>query len=132
MYYQQDWLMRQIEMTVDFVIRLVFKSSAEEFSLLEEADKASSGRLWEELEALLAAGQLGDAEDLLYANFERDNLNYLRLALHFYSELNTLEDEVLEAADFTREEIEEGLEELLRRWGVARPWGEKRTDETTV
>ena len=75
----------------------------------------------------MAAGQLGQAEDLLYANFDRENLNYLRLGLNFYETLNAMEDETLEAANFSRAEVEEGLQELMRRWGIHIPEPDEET-----
>ena len=41
------------------------------------------------------------------------------MGLNFYERLNDLPDAVLEANDFSREEVYEGLEDLLETFGIA-------------
>lgn len=42
----------------------------------------------------------------------------LKLALWFYTQLRALSDETLEKADFSREEIDEGLEGVLKMYNI--------------
>ena len=42
----------------------------------------------------------------------------LKLALWFYTQLRALSDEALEKADFSREDIDEGLEGVLKMYNI--------------
>ena len=93
MFIQQDWLMRQIEMMVSTVLRLAG---------LELSQESAQG---EELRQHLKPGD----KDALAA------------ALGFYQQANALTDAELEAQDFTREELMEGLEQAVKRYGLCFP-----------
>ena len=41
------------------------------------------------------------------------DMEYMRLAIDFYSKLNDLSDDELEACDFSREEIDDGLQVVI-------------------
>jgi hypothetical protein len=49
---------------------------------------------------------------------DKNDKRYLELALDFYKRLNDLDDDALEAGGFTREEINEGLGDVLEAFGV--------------
>ena len=44
--------------------------------------------------------------------------NILRVGIDFYTNLNRLEDKVLEAHNYSREEIEQGLHDLSSEYGI--------------
>ena len=64
-------------------------------------------------------GDIGGAEDLLFAESDPDDRRYLELAVDFYARLNDLTDAQLEAAGFGRDELEEGLRDMAGRFGVS-------------
>ena len=76
---------------------------------------SSSRRLLEKVNA----GDIGGAEDLLFAESDPDDRRYLELAVDFYARLNDLTDAQLEAAGFGRDELEEGLRDMAGRFGVS-------------
>lgn len=48
----------------------------------------------------------------------KSNIEYLRVGIDFYTNLNRLEDRVLEAHNYSREEIEQGLHDLSAEYGI--------------
>ncbi len=67
---------------------------------------------------LLEQGKINEAENLLFENLDTDNKRYMELALDFYERLNNFEDDFLEENNFSREEIEEGLKEIFKKFKV--------------
>lgn len=115
---EKDWFMRQIEMTVQFVAKLVFHKNDIEYEIPDPQQLSGSDRLSLELRELVASGKIGQAEDLLFERMDTGDKRFLELALDFYKRLNDLDDEKLEAGGFTREEINEGLGDVLAAFGV--------------
>lgn len=115
---EKDWFMRQIEMTVQFVAKLVFHKNDIEYEIPDPQQLSGSDRLSLELKELVASGKIGQAEDLLFERMDTGDKRFLELALDFYKRLNDLNDEKLEAGGFTREEINEGLGDVLAAFGV--------------
>ena len=50
--------------------------------------------------------------------FDLDNDEYLILAIDYYHRLNAFDDDVLEEADFERDEVRDGLMEFMRKCGI--------------
>lgn len=117
----QDWLMRQIQVLAVSAAQLLFGRGSIEYKLDDENNLSVTDQLHKRLVALLAAHRLGEAEDLLFEQLDFTNRTYLVLAVDFYERLNALTDEELNAADFPRIEIDSGLYEVLRRFGIYLP-----------
>lgn len=112
--------MRQIEMAIQFVLKLLFSKQQLDDEFILEA-RADSGELLAALKRMTQNGALGEAEDLLFDNLEPGNLNSLRVALVFYSELNACSDDFLEQHDFSRAEVASGLRDAAAVFGVDAP-----------
>ena len=121
MFIQQDWLMRQIEMMVSTVLRLAGLELSQESAQGEELRQSGSDWLEQELTSLLNQGRVGEAEDLLFEHLKPGDKDALAAALGFYQQANALTDAELEAQDFTREELMEGLEQAVTRYGLCFP-----------
>lgn len=124
MFIQQDWLMRQIEMMVSTVAKVVFGKDSQESALSLEQER--SVELSRKLTALLHKGQLGKAEDLLFFQLKSGDKAALASAIDFYRQANALTDEELEAQDFTRSELLDGFREAVEQYGLYVPgvWDE--------
>jgi len=116
---EQDWLMRQIQMLVQFISNLIFNNAPMSYEM-NEAQTSEIGALYNQLEALLLTGNICDAENTLHNSFGESE-DFLRLAMWFYSEINKKTDEELKASNFSREEIYEGLRDVVCKRGISLP-----------
>lgn len=121
MFMQQDWLMRQIEMMAAAIAHMLFGKGSVEYDLKEELWQERSAELKDRLTEQLKEGQLGKAEDLLFAELDETDRGILAVAIDFYQQANTMSDEDLEAQGFTRPELWEGLGEVVERYGLHLP-----------
>ena len=120
MYYQEDWLMRQIEAMVSAIISVIFHTSPKSERIETEiriSDAVDLGQR-DTIIAFLQKGEICEAENWLYENMNEDDISWLNTAVYFYSEINKLSDEYLAAHDFSREEIESGLSEVCGLYGL--------------
>ncbi len=118
--YHRDWLMRQIEMiaaTLGYVLFGVRTHAAQ----VEELPDTVSGRndLTARLLGMVSAGEFCRAEDALFAALEEGDPEAPGAAVELYAALNRLPDEVLEAGNFPRDEIESGLRSVCDTLGLS-------------
>lgn len=114
--FEQDFIMRQIEDMTRFLSLLIFgKNTATEEVNLEEYYSTGEADLRDTLQRMIDEGDINGAEDLLFEKIEQQpsKANFA-VALAFYQTLSEQKDETLEACDFSREEIFEGLEAIKR------------------
>lgn len=120
MFFRQDWLMRQVDMLVQAFARLLLGKDAGD-TLQEEWNESSTAGEADpfaaELNALLDEGKINEAEDLLFDRVGGDPA-YIKMGLAFYARVNRRSDEFLEAHDFSRNEVREGLEDFARIYGI--------------
>ena len=119
--YQQDWLMRQIEAFVYAVCKQIFNRDTAEYIPGAVEENADADLLHRELLRLLEACDFCAAENLLYREFVPGSEALLQVAADFYRRLNEFSDEALLRGNFSREEIEEGLRDLVRKSGFDLP-----------
>jgi len=106
---QEDWLMRQIKMTVMAIAQIVFGKAQALYEIVDEARVNETDLLHKDLLALLDDMKINEAEDLLFERLDINDMIYLLVAIDFYNRLNSLDDEALERGDFSKEEIERGM-----------------------
>jgi hypothetical protein len=63
-------------------------------------------------------GKVNEAENEIFEMTENLDPNYLEVALLFYSYLNDKSDKFLEDNNFSRDEVKEGLETIVSRYGL--------------
>lgn len=116
--YERDYIMRLIKEMVRAVLKLIFhidtESPAEE--LLEDSEEKA---VLNTLLDLADEGKINEAENAVFEITENRDYKGLEAALLFYSYLNDKSDEFLEANDFSRDEIKDGLRELASRYGIS-------------
>lgn len=125
MSYHQDWIMRQIEEMISFISRMVFgkPTHVRSDSVLIPGTSFESHDLYERLLELIQRGEICQAENLLYEHLAPDDLSCFQTALAFYQSINRLTDTALEACDFSREEISQGLMYVCRFYGFDPSFG---------
>lgn len=116
---QDDWIIRQINDMVRFMVAVVFHKDARRMEFVEE-NKSSSGPnpLRKKLEKLVEEKKIGEADKLLQKSLDMKNKQNLQLAIDFYAKLNQLDDDALETGNFSRTAIQNGLIQAADRYGV--------------
>lgn len=109
--------MRLIKEIVRMIIKILFNIDTEKPTeeLLNEAEKRK------ELDMLLALidnGYINEAENKIYEMSSDKSMENLKMALIFYSYLNDKPDDFLEKNNFSREEIEKGLKDIISLYGL--------------
>lgn len=109
-----DYLMRQIEEMAQIISKTFFHKAPDDIALFDSnGQPLESGYLHVTIMALIAQGEINKAEDLLFEKInEFPSEDNLAVAVKFYSRLGQLSDEDLQSANFTRQEIIEGLNEV--------------------
>lgn len=116
--YEHDYIMRLVMDLVKFIARTFLHKDDVEYLLSDEDNLSQSDLLHKQLIALIKQGRINEAENMLFEELDTDNTKYLELAIDFYNRLNEMEDEFLENNNFSRQEIEEGLKEVINRFGI--------------
>lgn len=123
--YQQDWIMRQVESMVSFmigVIGLLIGQKADSIEIRKfEQTAAQTNTLYWKFHEFVTRRELCSAENMLYEAIDRNDTNALNAALLFYSEINKLSDAELEKNNFPRDEISGGLRDICRIYGIELP-----------
>lgn len=116
MYYADDYIMRQIELGIRGMAKVLFgKEDTIDLVSIEQDTVSQEGLLLHLLKKLLYKKKVNEAENLLFETIEQDpQISYLKTALAFYEELQSWSDEELQAGDFSRQEIADGLKAINR------------------
>ena len=116
-YYEKDYIMRLIHGIGLVLARLLLgkqmEDEAEIASILDKQEKEQNDLLLR----MIDDGEINKAEERLFDLLETalwDDRHKAAVAICFYSHVNDKDDEFLEKADFTRDEIMEGLEDAMR------------------
>ena len=117
---EKDYFMRQVQMAARMLALTLFQKEQTEYRLPEGQPQSEADRLYLQMRERVDRGEVNEAENLLFERINRgENLEYLEIAIDFYSQLNNLTDEYLEAHGFSREEVKEGLMEVRALYGIA-------------
>ena len=117
--YQQDWLMRQIAVFAQAIARVIFGKQTPVYEVRDDLNREHSDAIHQELTAMLREGRVNDAENLLFDSVNVNDINDLCVALDFYDRLNKWNNDDLEEHGFSREEIQEGLDEIMELFGAS-------------
>jgi hypothetical protein len=115
--FEQDYVMRFIKEMVRAILKLLFNIDTDSptSELLEDCEEKAT---LDELLDMVDDGNIDEAENEIYELTENLNQNNLEVALLFYSYLNDKSDEFLEGNNFSRDEVKEGLETIVSRYGL--------------
>ena len=116
--YHRDWIMRQIAVMVTSVARILLNKQTPVYEVIDGMNRDSMDELHLDLVMLLREGRINEAENLLFDSVNINDQNCLQVALDFYSRLNEWREEDLIRCGFSREEIQEGLDEILDMFDV--------------
>ena len=115
--FEQDYIMRLIHEMVRAILKIMFQIESESPEL-EMIEKEETQGVTEQLLSKIDNGELNEAENELYELLSGKTRDHLMMGLLFYSHLNEKSDEFLTEHDFSREEVRDGLERLMKEYGV--------------
>lgn len=119
--FQNDYLMRQIQMMVQFIARMILKRNAEIYRAVpdEYGNFSSEGELYLDLMRKIKQGKINEAENLLFDAIEQNpNNSMLEIALDFYRTLGEMPDDFLEENNFSKDEVCQGLNDIMRIYHI--------------
>jgi hypothetical protein len=113
------WKRIKSDLRREFFYNLIFNFPEQGFlNFKKERPFILIHNLTEKIEALLAEHNICGAEDLLFETMDKAHpYNFLPFCRHFYYRLGLFSDKCLLDANFSREEIVDGLRETERRFG---------------
>lgn len=118
MAYEQDYILRQIEILMQG-IRRVFFGKREKGAAAFAVSGALPGALWyTRVLERLEAGDVNGAENLLFALMDPAEPQGLLAALDFYNRLRRIPEERLLESGFSLAEVEQGLLDAARLYGL--------------
>lgn len=121
--FQDDWMMRQIEMMTRFVANVIFKRNDTDvhYEIIGNVDDSTTltrtDLLFLKLQQMILEGRLCEAENELYDNMEYSD-KYIELSTDFYKRLNDMSDQQLIEGGFSRDEVYDGYIEIMSLLGV--------------
>ena len=116
--FEEDYIMRQIREMVRMLLKLLFQMDLEEDS--EELLRGTKeNEVLRELLEMVDDGRINEAENRVYELCEDGEMANLKVMLLFYDYLNGKSDEYLEECEFSREELEEDMRDLLAGFGLS-------------
>ena len=118
MVYEQDYILRQIEILMQG-IRRVFFGKREKGAAAFAVSGALPGALWyTRVLERLEAGDVNGAENLLFALMDPAEPQVLLAALDFYNRLRRIPEERLLESGFSLAEVEQGLLDAAALYGL--------------
>ncbi len=116
--FQEDYIMRQIEGMVLIMARLLFNKDTPRYELPEDNQYTQTDFLHMRLLSLLGQGKIKEAKEELSRLMAPGRMEYLEVALDFYSRVNEFGDETLEKYGVTRQELEKELMRTKEIYGI--------------
>lgn len=117
--FEQDYIMRMIHDLVRMLAKLLLGKDTVMYEFPDEAEFTEGDFLYKRILQLLEAGRINEAENMLFEGMHTDDLSYFEMAMDFYTRLNQLDDAYLEEHDYSREEIEDGIQMAARAFGIS-------------
>ena len=116
--FEQDYIVRLIKEMIRTILKLLFRIDTDTptAELLSEADERET---LDHLLDLIDDGNINEAENEVYELISDGNANAFEIALLFYSYLNDKTDDFLKENDFSREEIQDGLKNIVSECGLS-------------
>lgn len=117
--FEQDYIMRMIHDLVRMLAKLLLGKDTVMYEFPDEGEFTEGDFLYKRILQLLEDGRINEAENMLFDEMHTDDLSYFEMAMDFYTRLNQLDDGYLEEHDYSREEIEEGIQMAARSFGIS-------------
>ncbi len=116
MHIEQDYIMKMIHQLIEVLLGDIFKGK--EKVLEENINKSEEqAEQYKKLKDLVNKYNINEAENLLFEKINLTNIEDFKLALLFYQYVNEKDNEFLEKSNYSREEIEQGIKDISKKYG---------------
>ena len=119
MHYQQDWIMRQIEVVIKFIRSILGKSEVEHH--FESSTNSENELIKSKIENLIKYNRFDEAESIIFKKIDSDNNFDVRVAFWVFENVNSFSDIDLEKVNFSRTRILEGIRKVCQKSKVIDP-----------
>lgn len=117
--YEQDYIMRMIKEAVRALASVIFgKRMEQDIDEKKERDTVSGSDASRRIFELAGQGMINEAENLLLDSIDYGRMEDFRVVLEFYEYINDFSDDYLEAHNYSREEIKDGIRQCAEGFGV--------------
>lgn len=117
--FQDDYVMRTISDLVRAISRLALGKNDIDYELPEDEDQYTPlDRVYRRLRDMADEGDINGAENYLSDQLDPSDKNCLEMALTFYMHLNQFKDDALYTANYSREEIVDGINSVCAEFGI--------------
>ena len=116
---EEDYVTRMIRDMVRAVVRAILGKSELNYEFPKENERTNDDMVFNKMIQMADAGDINGAENMLLTEFEFKEPKQLEIALAFYSHLNEYEEDFLEANDYSRREIGEGIDAVAKKYGYS-------------
>jgi len=114
---EKDYIMRVIKQMVRLLFSLLFGKKDVSIEQENENKYEISGKKLSELTAMIDQGKINEAENRILVNIDYTNKNEIAAAALFYQYLSEQEDDFLKQHHYSKEEVLDGMKQLLSNAG---------------
>lgn len=114
---EKDYIMRIIKQLARVLFSLMLGKQYQSVELPQENKYAVSGKALEELEKMVDAGYINEAENILLENIDYTQKEEVLAAILFYQYISEKEDAFLAAHNYSKEEVLDGIKQLAEKLG---------------
>ena len=118
MIHKNDFVMRQIRDMVRMLAKIVLGRDTIKYEDNEDMKFSEMSHIYTDLIRMVDEGKINEAENLLFDEINKDENKSFEMALRFYDYLNSLSDVYLEENNYSREEVNEGVQNLADSRGL--------------
>ena len=87
---KQDFLLRQIESLAMSLSKLFFNKDMVQYEVSDQENISETDILYTKLGKLVSEGKINEAENLLFDEVDKSNIEYLRVGIDFYTNLENI------------------------------------------
>ncbi len=116
--FEQDYIIRLIKEMVRTILKLLFNINTDT-PTAELLNETKEREVLYSLLDFVDNGNISEAKKQICELTSNRDLKNLEIALLFYSYLNDKTDDFLEENNFSREEIKEGLKDIISKYGLS-------------
>lgn len=115
---EEGYILKQIKAVAKAIAKILFNRDSYDYVLPKDGKYNQYDNLYLTIMGLADDNKFNEAEDLLFENVDGRNAVYMQIAFAFYEKLAGLSDEVLKANNFSKEEVEQGFIDVLKKYNI--------------